>query len=226
MSYRIDSIEDDRDIARIIKLTLEKQGYEVLSFPDIASFEKDFPERKPDLILLDLMLPDGSGLELLKKIRENPENDTIQVMIVSAKNATIDKVDGLDLGADDYLEKPFDLLELISRVGAKARRKAMRDVIDTGKLHISLSGHTVEEDGKEIHLTPAEFELLSLLVRKPGEAVNREKLMEALWGKDADYESRAVDVHINSLRSKLGEEGDRIVSVYGVGYRIEKEKKE
>jgi two-component system, OmpR family, alkaline phosphatase synthesis response regulator PhoP len=219
MTYTIYSVEDDADIARIINMTLTKQGYQVTTFGDGASFRKAFQKQKPDMILLDLMLPDCSGMDLLQEIRKDSLNDEIEIMILSAKSQVINKVDGLDLGADDFLEKPFDLLELISRVNAKARRHLRSQRITIGNVSISLVTHIVTSDDKEVRLTQAEFNILYFLMSHADAIVSRDDIFKSLWGKESDYESRTVDVHINSLRTKLGKEGSRIVAVYGVGYR-------
>jgi len=219
MAYRIDSVEDDQDIARIIHLTLEKQGYSVKTFYDGTSFFKDFASDKPNLVLLDLMLPDMDGFDIIRQIRADKANDPIQIMVVSAKSQVIDKVDGLDLGADDYLEKPFDILELLSRVNAKYRRYAERQVLQIGEVILDKSKRTCLVHGKDIPLTNAEFVILSALMSRPDEVVTREELLRQLWGGDKAYESRTIDVHIKSLRTKLQDEGKHIYSVYGVGYR-------
>lgn len=219
MEYRIASVEDDQDIARIIKTTLKAQGYDVTIYPDGASFRAGFLSHRPDMILLDLMLPDCSGLDLLKELRSDPKNDPIQVIIVSAKSQVMDKVDGLDLGADDYLEKPFDILELISRVNAKVRRQKRAGEIQLGEIYINERKHLCKVEGKEVHLTNAEF-LILYTIMKNGEAVtSRDELYQTLWGGEGARESRTVDAHINSLRGKLGKHGRNIASVYGIGYR-------
>jgi two-component system alkaline phosphatase synthesis response regulator PhoP len=219
MAYRIYSVEDDKDIARIIQLTLRKQGYEVQSFPDGASFFKAFAEKKPDLILLDLMLPDMDGFDLLKKVREDEGNNDIQIMIVSAKSQVADKVDGLDLGADDYLEKPFEILELESRVNAKFRRFQKSQIVRIGATVIDKVRRVCSVKGKEVSLTNTEFEILYLLMKQSDAVVSRDELLSDLWGENGNYESRTIDVHVNGLRSKLGDEAYHIVSVYGIGYR-------
>jgi two-component system alkaline phosphatase synthesis response regulator PhoP len=219
MSYIIYSVEDDKDISRIINLTLSKQGYEVSSFADASSFIEVFKEKKPNLILLDLMLPDGDGFDLIKEIRADKNNADIQIMIVSAKNQLIDKVDGLDFGADDYLEKPFDILELISRVNAKARRFESEQIIKVGEVSIDNNKHLAYLNNEELNLTNAEYNILLQLLKKAGTVVSRDDLLQLMWGTGHDYESRTIDVHIKSLREKLKDSGTKIVSVYGIGYR-------
>ncbi|MCI1734680.1 MAG: response regulator transcription factor [Bacilli bacterium] len=219
MGYHIYSLEDDKDIARIINLTLTKQGYEVTTFYDAASFKAAFSKNRPDMILLDLMLPDANGLDLLKEIRSNPLNNDIQILIVSAKSQIMDKVDGLDLGADDYIEKPFDILELISRVNAKARRYLSNQNLVIGNVSLNNLSHICKVKGQEVDLTQTEFIILYYLMKNSGGVVSRDDILKALWGDEEALESRTIDVHINALRKKLGDDGNRIVAVYGIGYR-------
>ncbi len=227
MKYLIYSLEDDKNIQMVIKKALEKDfsitsdGYEVVCFNDGKSFLDGIKERVPHVVLLDLMLPDIQGLDILQQVRSDFRYDEVQIIIVSAKSQTIDKVEGLDLGADDYLEKPFDYLELQSRVDAKIRRLEKKKTIVAGNIKMDLGKHSVEVNGNEVSLTNAEFVILSELLKQKGNAVSRDDLLYKLWGNNGDYESRTVDVHINSLRNKLGEEGKRIVSVWGIGYRFE-----
>lgn len=219
MSKLIYSVEDDKNIAKIIRLTLSKQGYEVETFEDGTSFLDAINKRKPDLILLDLMLPDIDGNELIKKIRDNKFYDDVLIMIISARNNTLDKVDSLDLGADDFLEKPFDLLELISRVNAKFRRKKDSKIITIGNVSLDTDRLICYVNNNEINITNAEFKILLTLMQRSDEAVSREELLKILWKTDQNVESRTIDVHINNIRQKLKKEGKRIVSVYGYGYR-------
>ncbi|MFA6829693.1 MAG: response regulator transcription factor [Bacilli bacterium] len=219
MSYTIYSVEDDSNIARIINISLSKQGYSVRTFADGASFRQALTEEKPDMILLDLMLPDCNGLDLLKSLRSNAINDSIEIIIVSAKSQIMDKVDGLDLGADDYIEKPFDLLELISRVNSKARRHLKNQSITIGKVTINNSSKVCLVDDKEVSFTNTEFTILYSLMANAGIAVSRDDILKTIWGNDESCESRTIDVHIKAIRSKLKEEGNRIISVYGIGYR-------
>lgn len=221
MNYLIYSVEDDKNISHLINVTLTKQGYVVESFYDGESFLKRFNDQKPNLILLDMMLPNIQGSELLKKIRDNEENDDIQIIIVSANRMVMDKVDGLDLGADDYIEKPFDILELMSRVNSKARRFFKKQRITRGNLILDVKKHEFYKDESLIDLTNKEFEIIELLMRKNGEVVSREELFNHIWGNGV-LESRTIDMHIKSLRSKIDDEdGSIIKSVYGIGYKIE-----
>ena len=222
MANLIYSVEDDINISKIIALTLKKQGYEVLSFSDGSSFLEAFSKRKPDLVLLDLMLPDIDGFDILRKLRADKDNDDIEIMIVSAKSQIVDKVDGLDLGADDYLEKPFDILELISRVNAKFRRNKKTSRISIDQVTVDLERRTCQVAGDEVALTNAEFTILYELMKASDKVVSRDSLLNVLWGDKDSYESRTIDVHVRSLRTKLKAQGKHIVSVYGIGYRYTK----
>lgn len=219
--YRIYSVEDDEDIAHIINVTLTKQGFEVLSFPDGESFLDAFALKKPDMILLDMMLPGIQGKDLLKEIRHDPHNDGIVILIISAKTMTLDKVDGLDLGADDYIEKPFDLMELMSRVNAHVRRSKKNDTITLGDYVLDLSSHLLRKKGIPVELTPSEYTVLALLFTKVGSVVTREELAQALYNDPSKSDSRTLDMHIKSIRAKISDRDQTfIVSVYGSGYKI------
>lgn len=222
MGSIIYSVEDDVDIARIINKTLTKQGYQVFSFPDGKSFIEAFNKQKPDLVLLDLMLPDMNGNDIIKYIRNDIENNEVEIIIISAKRMLMDKVEGLDLGADDYLEKPFDLLELMSRVNARLRRHQNKNILIYNNLKVDLQKHLVFLDNKEIVCTNKEFDILTYLLQRKGQAVSRDDLLTFLWGdNNSDYESRTIDVHIKSLRSKLNDnDGSLIQTIYGIGYKI------
>ena len=221
MSYLIYSIEDDKNIAHLINVALSKQGYDVETFCDGESFIKRFSEQKPNLILLDMMLPNIQGDELLKMIRADERNDEIQIIIVSANRMVMDKVDGLDLGADDYIEKPFDILELISRVNSKARRYYKKQRIVRGDLILDINKHEFYKNNELIELTNKEFDIIHLLLKKNGEVVSREDIFRSIWGSGG-LESRTIDMHVKSLRNKINDnEGTIIKSVYGIGYKVE-----
>ena len=222
MGSIIYSVEDDVDIARIINKTLTKQGYQVYSFQDGKSFIEAFNKQKPDLVLLDLMLPDMNGNDIIKYIRNDIENNEVEIIIISAKRMLMDKVEGLDLGADDYLEKPFDLLELMSRVNARLRRHQNKNILIYNNLKVDLQKHLVYLDNNEITCTNKEFDILTYLLQRKGQAVSRDDLLTFLWGdNNSDYESRAIDVHIKSLRAKLNDnDGSIIQTIYGIGYKI------
>ena len=218
MKKLIYSVEDDKDIAYLIKVALENSGYEVISFGDAESFLKTFKEKKPDLILLDMMLPKIQGHELLKYLREDITNNDIDIIIVSANKLLADKVDGLNLGADDYIEKPFEVLELISRVNARFRKNKSH-VYEIKDLVIDEGKHTVFKNNVEIELTNTEFNLLLLLVKEKGKVLNRDYLIEKLWGEDTAFETRTIDMHIKNLRKKLND-STLILTIHGVGYKI------
>lgn len=222
MGSIIYSVEDDLDIARIINKTLTKQGYQVYSFQDGKSFINAFNKQKPDLVLLDLMLPDMNGNDIIKFIRNDIENNEVEIIIISAKRMLMDKVEGLDLGADDYLEKPFDLLELMSRVNARLRRHQNKSILIYNNLKVDLQKHLVFLDDKEIVCTNKEFDILTYLLQRKGQAVSRDDLLTFLWGdNNSDYESRTIDVHVKSLRAKLNDnDGSIIQTIYGIGYKI------
>ena len=222
MNYLIYSVEDDKNISHLLKVALSKQGYIVESFNDGESFIDRFKEQKPNLILLDMMLPNIQGDEILKKIREDDENDDIQIIIVSANKMVMDKVDGLDLGADDYIEKPFDIMELISRVNSKARRFYKKQRLIRGNFILDSKKHEFYKDNELIELTNKEFQIMELLMKRNGEVVSREDIFNHIWGNNGVLESRTIDMHIKSLRSKVNDEdGSIIKSVYGIGYKVE-----
>ena len=218
MSSVIYSVEDDKDIAKIINKTLSKQGYDVVSFYDGTSFIKAFDENKPDMVLLDMMLPDLSGAHLLQYIRKDSANDHIPVIIISANSLVTDKVDGLDMGADDYIAKPFDLLELMSRVNALFRRFKKSSSFEYGKLVLNSESHICKYDGKTISLTIKEFDILSLLLKNKGKVVSRDEILSSIWGNE-ELETRTIDMHIKSLRKKINDEGI-IETIYGLGYKV------
>lgn len=218
MSSVIYSVEDDKDIAKIINKTLSKQGYDVVSFYDGTSFIKAFDENKPDMVLLDMMLPDLSGAHLLQYIRKDSANDHIPVIIISANSLVTDKVDGLDMGADDYIAKPFDLLELMSRVNALFRRFKKSSSFEYGKLVLNSESHICKYDGKTISLTIKEFDILTLLLKNKGKVVSRDEILSSIWGNE-ELETRTIDMHIKSLRKKINDEGI-IETIYGLGYKV------
>ena len=222
MGSIIYSVEDDLDIARIINKTLTKQGYDVKTFYNGKDFLNAFNKQKPDLVLLDIMLPDMNGNDIIKYIRNDIENNEVEIIIISAKRMLMDKVEGLDLGADDYLEKPFDLLELMSRVNARLRRHQNKNILVYNNLKVDLQKHLVYLDNNEITCTNKEFDILTYLLQRKGQAVSRDDLLTYLWGdNNSDYESRTIDVHVKSLRSKLNDnDGSLIQTIYGIGYKI------
>jgi two-component system, OmpR family, alkaline phosphatase synthesis response regulator PhoP len=222
MNNTIAIVDDDKEIAHIESLTLQKEGYPTKVYGDGASFLASLAQEKPALVILDLMLPDLDGLTLLKRLREDEANKEIDVIIVSAKGMVSDKVLGLDLGADDYLEKPFSTLELASRVNARFRKKKpVETLFHFRSFTLDEKAHELWDQNKnEVALTQSEWDLLEIFIHHRGEALSRETLFNALWG-EGDYESRALDVHIFSLRKKLNDpQGELIATVYGLGYRM------
>ena len=218
-------VEDDASIRDIEVYALRSTGFEACGFADGAAFWQALQtEEQPELVVLDVMLPGVDGMELLRRMRASAALRRIPVVMATAKGAEYDKIQGLDLGADYYLAKPFGVMELVSCVKAVLRRvqpKAVEHLLKTGGLFVNLDEHTVSADGARVELTYKEFELLKLFLSHPGVAWTREKLMEQVWGTDYCGETRTVDMHIRTLRQKLGRYGDRIETVRGVGYRWE-----
>lgn len=217
-------VEDDLSIRELMLYTLRASGFEAAGFEDGKQLFDAMGQTLPRLILLDIMLPGMDGIEILKKLRENPVTAGIPVIIASAKGTEYDKVLGLDLGADDYLAKPFGMMEMISRIRAVLRRSVsnpQKSSLSLGSLTLDPSSHIVTSGGIRITLTLKEYELLRLFLSSPGQVFTREHLLEQIWGTDYIGESRTVDVHIATLRTKLGSCGNYIRTVRGVGYRME-----
>jgi two-component system alkaline phosphatase synthesis response regulator PhoP len=216
-------VEDDQNIRDLLVYALQTNGFEAQGFPDAASFYQGLKEKSPELILLDIMLPGEDGLAILKKLKYSKSTRDIPVVMLTAKGAEYDKVLGLDGGADDYVTKPFGVMELLSRVRAVLRRSAPnmeQQQITIGKLSLNRELHHVSADGQEVPLTFKEFELLGYLMENQGIVLSRDKLLEKIWGFEHGVETRTVDVHIRSLRQKLGACGELIETIRGVGYRI------
>ena len=218
-------VEDDKSIRDLMMYTLRTSGYEAEGFNDGEELFDALAkaEGSVDLIMLDIMLPGDDGLEILKKLRENPATREIPVIMETAKGTEFDKVIGLDAGADDYLTKPFGMMEMLARVKAVLRRTQTaidRNSLKIGELEMNISEHTVKVDGERVILTLKEFELLQLFMQKPGHAFSRESLLAGVWGVGYIGETRTVDVHIGTLRTKLGEAGKYIETVRGIGYRM------
>ncbi|HJC35292.1 response regulator transcription factor [Mediterraneibacter glycyrrhizinilyticus] len=216
-------VEDDDNIRELVIYTLETTGLKARGFADGSAFMEALAFDTPELILLDIMLPGDDGLELLKKLKSSPKTKGIPVIMVTAKGSEYDKVVGLDSGADDYVTKPFGMMELVSRIKAVLRRSGKvedRMDMETAGVHMDVKKHEVTVDGKEISLTLKEFELLEKLMRNQGIVLTRDQLLTEIWGYDFDGETRTVDVHIRTLRQKLGEKGEIIQTVRGVGYRV------
>lgn len=216
-------VEDDDNIRELVVYTLNQMALPCKGFPESTSFRAALADELPDLILLDIMLPGEDGLTLLKQLRETPRTSELPIVMITAKGSEFDKVQGLDLGADDYIAKPFGMAELIARVRARLRRTGNRPAADSlscGKLTIDKRGHRVWVDGAEITLTLKEYDLLLLLMENRGTAFGREHLLERVWDISYDGGTRTVDVHIQTMRSKLGVCGSYIETVRGVGYRF------
>ena len=217
-------VEDDASIRDIEVYTLSSTGFEARGFDDGVSFWSALQTQKPDLVVLDVMLPGVDGIELLQRMKASAELRTIPVIMATAKGAEYDKIRGLDLGADYYLVKPFGVMELVSCVKAVLRRcrpdKAAH-MLRSGGLVVDLDAHTVTVDGARVALTYKEFELLRLFLSHPGMAFTRDQLFQEVWGMEFCGETRTVDMHIRTLRQKLGPYGRRIETVRNVGYRME-----
>ena len=217
-------LEDDRNIREIEEIALKNADYEVVSFETAAEFGKRLKERVPDLLLLDLMLPDADGLRLVTQLRQNVMTMSLPVIMVTAKTTEIDKVRGLDSGADDYLTKPFSVMELISRVKALLRRsmKGLKErVITIGEISLDVERRKVTVAGERCELTYKEYELLKLLMNNAGIVTPREEILSKVWETDFEGESRTIDMHIKTLRQKLGSSANRIKNVRNVGYLFE-----
>ena len=217
-------VEDDLSIRELMLYTLRASGFEAVGFENGEQLFDALSTTLPRLILLDIMLPGMDGIEILKKLRKNPATASVPVIMASARGTEYDKVLGLDLGADDYLAKPFGMMDMVSRIRAVLRRSnslPKNNVLSLGNLNMDVSSHTVTVANVRIPLTLKEFELLRLFLSAPGQVFSREQLLEKIWGTDYIGESRTVDVHIATLRTKLGPCGDFIRTVRGVGYRME-----
>ena len=217
-------VEDDSGIRDLMVYALNAAGLEAAGFDSGASLEHALRERRPSLILLDIMLPGQDGLSILKKLRARTDTADIPIIMATAKGTEFDRVTGLDLGADDYLSKPFGMMEMVSRVRAVLRRagpKAPPQALRTGGLELDLEGCAAYVDGARSALTRKEYLLLRTLMERPGRVFTRGQLLEAVWGTDHMGETRTVDVHIATLRTKLGEYGRQIETVRGLGYRME-----
>ncbi len=218
-------VEDDNSIRELVIYTLNNTGLEAEGFACPSEFWKAMERRKPNLILLDIMLPEEDGLTVLKKLRANNATSRIPVMMLTAKGSEFDKVVGLDMGADDYLPKPFGMMELIARVKALVRRagteKPAHAEYSIGSLFVSPEKHIVRVHGNDVVLTFKEFEMLCLLLKHKGMVLTRDQFLNQVWGYNFDGENRTVDVHIRTLRQKLGEAGGYIRTIRGIGYKIE-----
>lgn len=219
-------VEDDDNIRELVIYTLETTGLEARGFADGTTFMEALAFDTPELVLLDIMLPGEDGIEILKKLKNSSKTKDIPVIMVTAKGSEYDKVVGLDSGADDYVTKPFGMMELISRIKAVLRRSGKQQdktKLSVGGISLDTKKHEVKVDGEQVVLTLKEFELLEKLMRNQGIVLTRDQLLTEIWGYDFDGETRTVDVHIRTLRQKLGEQGSLVKTVRGVGYRIGEE---
>ena len=217
-------LEDDDSIRDLVLYTLQSQGMEAKGFPRPSTFWEAVAERLPSLVLLDIMLPEEDGISVLKTLRSSARTCRMPVIMLTAKGTEYDKVLGLDAGADDYLAKPFGMMELLSRIRALLRRTQQEtDTYRCGVLAVDQARHTVTVNGQEVALTQKEFEVLCLLLKNKGQVLSRERLIEDVWGYAFTGESRTVDVHVRTLRQKLGEAGAYIETVRGSGYKISRE---
>ncbi|MBQ8281471.1 MAG: response regulator transcription factor [Lachnospiraceae bacterium] len=217
-------VEDDSSIRDLMIYTLNASGFEAVGFSDGQSFLEALAVKKPELVMLDIMLPGEDGISVLKKLRSHRDTKDIPVIMATAKGTEYDKVIGLDLGADDYMAKPFGMMEMVSRIKAVLRRCAPKEAVQElkiGELEINVGEHTVTAAGERVQLTLKEYELLKMFMENPGHVYTRDQLLSIVWGMEYVGETRTVDVHIGTLRTKLGSCGEYISTVRGVGYRME-----
>ncbi len=217
-------VEDDQNIREIESFALRNSGYQIRDFSNAKDLYYAMKEKGPDLIIMDIILPDENGLEVLRKLRESLETRLMPIILVSAKNTELDKVKGLDMGADDYITKPFGIMEMISRVKALLRR-SMSDsndkVFKVDGILLNDERHQVFVDNEQCELTYKEYELLRLLMKNCGIVISREMIIARIWGENCEVESRTLDVHLKTLRAKLGDKAHHIKTIRNVGYRME-----
>lgn len=219
-------VEDDAGIRELVVYTLRNTGFEAEGCPDGAALTAALRKQTPQLILLDIMLPGEDGITILRRLRAAPDTADIPVILLTAKNTEYDKVVGLDTGADDYIAKPFGMMELVARIRAVLRRTEARAESEgphplvAGGICVDERAHTVFVDGQEVQLTLKEYQLLTLMMKNRGAVLTRDVLLENIWGYGSENETRTVDVHIRTLRQKLGADGALIETVRGVGYRM------
>ncbi len=216
-------LEDDESIRNFVGYALNNSGYETKTFERPSEFWAAMEEEIPSLLLLDIMLPEEDGLDILKKLRDKPRTQAMPVIMLTAKSTEYDKVIGLDSGADDYISKPFGMMELMSRIKAILRRVVVEvdhNDYTIGELYVCPDKHIVRVSGRDVTLTFKEFELLCLMVQNRGTVFTRDQILQKIWGFEFDGENRTVDVHIRTLRTKLGVAGDYIETVRGIGYKV------
>ena len=227
MTQRILVVEDEKDLVDLLSYNLSREGYSVdIATTGAAALDR-IKERKPDLVLLDLMLPDVPGTDVCRRVKGDPSTSHIPVVMVTARAEEIDRIVGFELGADDYVTKPFSVRELLLRVKAILRRDragspqaAPSGVVRSGRLSVDLERHRAEVDGREVTLTALEFRLLTCLLERAGRVQTRDVLLADVWGLESEVETRTVDAHVKRLRRKLGAAGDAVETVRGVGYRL------
>ena len=219
-------VEDDSAIRDLMIYTLKASGFEAMGFENDAGFWTALKEQRPEMILLDVMLPGEDGMTILRKLRSSPVTSDIPVILATAKDSEYDKVIGLDSGADDYLAKPFGMMEMVSHIKAVLRRtnSHQNSILSCGIIVMDENKHTVTVDGKPVLLTLKEYELLRLLMENPGRVYTRDNILKSVWDTDFSGETRTVDVHIGTLRTKLEKAEDYIQTVRGVGYKMEEAK--
>ena len=217
-------VEDDQNIREIESFALKNSGYQIQDFSNAKDFDRAVKEKRPDLALLDIMLPDEDGMEILQKLRKNPETKRLPIIMVTAKSTELDRVKGLDNGADDYIVKPFGVMELISRVKALLRRsmgEEQEKILKVDEILLDDERHLVFAGDKQCDLTYKEYELLRLLMQNRGIVLSRDVIMDRIWDMNCDVESRTLDVHLKTLRAKLGDSAHHIKTIRNVGYRME-----
>ena len=217
-------VEDDQNIREIESFALKNSGYQIQDFSCAKDFYRALKDKTPDLAILDIMLPDEDGMEILQKLRRNPETRRLPIMMVTAKTTEMDRVKGLDLGADDYMSKPFGVMELISRVKALLRRsmgEVQEKLLKVEEILLDDERHQVFVNEKPCELTYKEYELLRLFMQNRGMVLSRDIIMDRIWETNCDVESRTLDVHLKTLRAKLGDSAKHIKTIRNVGYRME-----
>ncbi len=218
-------VDDETDILELVSIHLKKSGFDVSSYESATSFMEKLKVNPPSLVVLDLMLPDINGIEVCKKLRSDKQHNEMGIIMLTAKSSEVEKILGLELGADDYITKPFSPHELVARVKAVLRRRehpVENNVIRITKdLIIDLNRHEIRLDNKTVNLTSTEFKILSLLARKPGWVYSREQILNHLWNNEKYVIDRTIDVHVKHLREKLGESGSLLKNVRGVGYKLD-----
>ena len=224
MGHKVFIVEDEPDLRDTLKYNLENEGFSVEAFSNGEAFLCSVDKNKPNLVILDLMLPGVSGLDVCRKLRSNDNYDGIGIVMLTAKSEEIDRIVGFELGADDYVTKPFSVRELILRVKVLLKKRtddgANEQILELGPILMNLDAHEVSIDGKIVNLTALEFKLLKHLIIRKGRVQTRDQLLGDVWGYSSEVTTRTVDTHIKRLREKLGEPGDLIQTIRGVGYRF------